>query len=152
VSQIDIYATPGPTTWSQPTSHQWSRVIAIGGGAGGGSGAQNAAGNVAGAGGGGAGGAFTSVNVGAGQCRGVESVYVGRGGLGASLASGTGTSGANGEGGVSSLFGTHVRAIGGTRGKCGNDCGKRWCGSDSKWRVVKWRRGRRVTYRIGQWR
>jgi len=110
-TDVQIFSTPGSTSWTKPSGAKWVEVTVIGsGGAGGG----NSTGGLTG---GGGGGGYGVKRFAASALGSTETVLVGAGG--------TGVAGTSGNAGNPSAFGTTVllRATGGAGGTSGSAAG-----------------------------
>lgn len=112
-ADVQIFTTPGTTTWTKPTGAKAVHVICIGAGGGGASGRVNAGQQ---GGGGGAGGCLSERTIPASVLGATESVTVGAGGAGGAGQTAINAQNAVGTKGGDSLFGTWLSSIGGDGG------------------------------------
>ncbi|WP_265595985.1 hypothetical protein [Verrucomicrobium sp. BvORR106] len=101
---IQIFSTPGLSTWTKPAGAVSCECVAIGGGGGGGSGRHATDGNHRGGGGGGGGGGIVRELIMADELGATEVVTVGAGGPGGAAISANDTNGVSGIAGSASTF------------------------------------------------
>jgi hypothetical protein len=95
--RIDIYTTPGTTTWTKPVGAKSVEVILVGGGGGGGGGGKRPDGQAHSGGGGGAGAGRTFATMPASSLPDTVSLEVGAGGTGGAGATGNDTTAQRGR-------------------------------------------------------
>lgn len=113
------FTTAGSHTWYEPSDAQFVEVVIIGGGGGGGGGRRGAAGTNRYGGGGGGAGAMARALYLASDLASTVTVTLGDGGTAGDDGGASNTNGTNGGAGVSSSFGTYLRAGGGDKGNGG---------------------------------
>lgn len=101
MADLQVFSTPGTTTWTKPTAGNLVFIMLIGGGGGGGSGRR---GSSASGGGGGAGGGVTFFILPKSSLGGSETVVVGAGGAGGAAQTVDSTNGNNGVAGADTIF------------------------------------------------
>jgi hypothetical protein len=116
---IQVFDTPGASTWVKPEGAKLVQIRMIGGGGGGGSGRKSAAGTFGTGGGGGGGGAHATFLIPASSLGSTVAVTVGAGGGGGAPQTSDSTDGVSGSVGSNSAFGTFV-----CRGAAGGGFGR----------------------------
>ena len=120
-ADVQVFSTPGPTTWVKPDGARSVEVILVGGGGGGGSGRKSALATLAHGGGGGGGGARCIGSFPAAILGATEALVVGAGGAGGAAVSASSTNGTAGAAGGASSFGVLLLAGPGGQGTGGSN-------------------------------